>query len=50
MTQSGGDLTPWETPEDFSFTSDIAQKSRFACVYNSFSPTPEFGNKAYLCL
>lgn len=50
MTQRANDVTPWQTPIGLDFTSSTADRCRFACAENSFSPSPEFGSKARICL
>jgi hypothetical protein len=49
LEQSARDVTPWVTPEGFSFNSNHANQWRYACAYNTFSPSPEFGDKAKIC-
>jgi len=49
FSQSARDVTPWETPLEFTFTSSSANRWHFACALSSFSPTPEFGKESKIC-
>jgi len=49
MTQRASDLTPWETPPEFVFSTALADRWRFACAYNSFAPSAEFGSRSRIC-
>lgn len=49
FSQSSRDVTPWETPSDFQFTSMATERWHFACGISIFSPAPEFGKKRKIC-
>ena len=50
FSQSARDLTPWETPPEFRFTSSSTERWHFACGVSTFSPAPEFGKKRKICM